>query len=68
MLKTFKTSLSAFRRDEDGATLVEYGIALTLAILVGGTALTQLGNDVSASMTSASGALPAQAAAPAAGG
>ena len=62
MFNKIHTFQSKFRRDEDGATLVEYGIALTLAILVGGTALTQLGNDVSASMSSASSALPAQAA------
>lgn len=61
MFTSAKLFLSRFRRDEDGATLVEYGIALTLAILVGGTALTQLGKDVSASMGSASEALPTQA-------
>ena len=56
--------LSTFRRDEDGATLVEYGIALTLAILVGGTALTALAGNVSGSMSAAGTALPT---APAAG-
>ncbi len=31
-----------FRKSEDGATLVEYGVALILAIIVGGTALVTL--------------------------
>ena len=34
-----------FRSDESGATLVEYGVALIVAIIVGGTALTTLGNE-----------------------
>lgn len=41
-----KKFISKFRRDEKGVTLVEYGIALVLAILVGGTALTLLGGEV----------------------
>lgn len=64
MFQTAQTFFSKFRRDEDGATLVEYGIALTLAILVGGGALAALSGDVSASMSAASTALPAKAAAP----
>ena len=58
MFTSAKLFLSRFRRDEDGATLVEYGIALTLAILVGGTALTALAGNVSGSMTAAGTALP----------
>ena len=34
------------RRDEKGVTLVEYGIALVLAISVGGLLLTNLGDEV----------------------
>jgi Flp pilus assembly pilin Flp len=34
-----KALLSKFRRDEDGAALVEYGIALLVVILVGAGAL-----------------------------
>ncbi len=49
--------LSRFKRDEDGATLVEYGIALTIAIGVGVTALTTLSTDVSGQFTSASAAI-----------
>jgi pilus assembly protein Flp/PilA len=39
-----------FRRDEKGVTLVEYGIALVLAITVGVGALTLLGGEVSDQM------------------
>lgn len=51
-----------FRRDEDGATLVEYGIALGLAVTLGAGALAALAGDVGASMNAAGDALPAQAA------
>jgi pilus assembly protein Flp/PilA len=37
---------SRFARDDRGVTLVEYGIALILAIAVGTTALTNLGDEV----------------------
>jgi pilus assembly protein Flp/PilA len=46
-----------FRRDEKGVTLVEYGIALVLAITVGGVALTGLGAAVSGQMTEATGTM-----------
>lgn len=39
-----------FRKSEDGATLVEYGVALILAIIVGGTALVTLAGGVSNNM------------------
>ena len=39
-----------FRKEESGATLVEYGVALILAVIVGGAALTTLAGDVSAQM------------------
>jgi Flp pilus assembly pilin Flp len=44
---------SRFTRDERGVTLVEYGIALTLAVIVGATALTNLGNAVDGEMGAA---------------
>lgn len=47
------------RHDDEGATLVEYGIALGLAIALGAGALTTLATDVGGSMSSASAALPA---------
>ena len=42
--------LSSFRRDEKGVTLVEYGIALVLAVVVGTSPLTLLGGEVSTQM------------------
>jgi Flp pilus assembly pilin Flp len=41
-------------KDEKGVTLVEYAIALTLAVSVGAGALTILGDDVDAEMGAAS--------------
>ena len=40
--------------DESGATLVEYGIAIVLAVVVGTTGLIALGNQVNSNMTEAS--------------
>lgn len=42
-----------FRKSESGATLVEYGIALILAIIVGGTALITLAGGVNANLDEA---------------
>ncbi len=42
--------VSKFFINESGATLVEYGVALLVAIIVGGTALSLLADDVDASM------------------
>lgn len=47
-----------FRNDDAGVTLVEYGIALTLAVVVGGVALAALGVSVSGEMAKASGIMP----------
>lgn len=46
-------SFAQFVRREDGATLVEYGIAIVLAITVGTTALLSLGDQISANMDAA---------------
>ncbi|MCT8329916.1 Flp family type IVb pilin [Albidovulum sediminis] len=42
-----------FRKDEEGVTLVEYGIALILAVTVGVTVLGGLARDVDAQMDAA---------------
>lgn len=49
-MKAFFTRL---RKDERGATLVEYGIALFVAIAVGGTLLTGLGGTTQGNFTAA---------------
>jgi pilus assembly protein Flp/PilA len=45
--------MNRFRRDEKGVTLVEYGIALVLAIAVGGLLLTNLSTAVGGQLTDA---------------
>lgn len=40
-----KTMLKTFWKDEDGAALVEYGVALLVVILVGTGALLTLANN-----------------------
>ena len=40
-----KNIIANFIREEDGAALVEYGLALLVVILVGTVALTQLAGD-----------------------
>ena len=57
MMNFLKKTFARLMKDEKGVTLVEYGIALTLAVTVGLGALGQLGTDVDAEMTSASGIL-----------
>ena len=42
-----KNIISNFIREEDGAALVEYGIALLVVILVGTTALVGVASDTS---------------------
>ncbi len=61
MFASMKKAFARLRRDEEGATLVEYGIALGLAISLGAGALAVLADDVGASMEAAGDALPAQA-------
>jgi len=43
-MRKFLLKIGHFRRSEDGATLVEYGIALLVAVVVGATALITLAN------------------------
>ena len=45
--------MRTFFNNESGATLVEYGVALILAIVVGGTGLAALATDVSDQMADA---------------
>ena len=47
MNNTIRKFFIRLRKDESGATLVEYGIALLIAIVVGGGALITLANTTS---------------------
>ncbi len=53
MLKSVRKICIMLRRDEKGATLVEYGIALFVAIVVGGTILVGLANTTSSNFNRA---------------
>ncbi len=57
MTNFLKTTFARFAKDEKGVTLVEYGIALVLAVTVGVGALTTLATDVDAQMGEASDVL-----------
>ena len=57
MKEFLKKTFARLSKDEEGVTLVEYGIALTLAVTVGLGALSILGEDVDAEMSAASGIL-----------
>ena len=52
-MQTLKKLLSNFRDSESGATLVEYGIAITLAIVLGTGALSVLSGNIGDAMTAA---------------
>ena len=53
MRATLMKKLRSFRSDEEGVTLVEYGTALVLAVVVGTATLTGLAGDVQVSMDNA---------------
>lgn len=54
-----KTMLKTFWKDEDGAALVEYGVALLVVILVGTTALVTVATDTGAQFSDAATATTA---------
>ena len=47
-----------FRHDDSGVTLVEYGIAIALAVSLGTLALTTLGTEIGNAMTAAGNEMP----------
>lgn len=64
-MKNFMTKTFArLVKDEKGVTLVEYAIALTLAVSVGAGALLTLGTDVDTEIAGASTVLQANDATP----
>lgn len=58
MTAYLKTMLSKLRGDERGVTLVEYGIAIALAVALGTAALDNLATDVGDSMDAAGACMP----------
>ncbi|TGD45500.1 Flp family type IVb pilin [Pseudotabrizicola sediminis] len=48
----------AFRHNDEGVTLVEYGIAIALAVAVGTGALLALGTQINTSLGVAGAAMP----------
>lgn len=54
LLKTF----IRFRHCNEGVTLVEYGVAVALAVSVGVGALTLLGGDITGAMGAAGNVMP----------
>ncbi len=53
MRSTLMQKLRGFRSNDEGVTLVEYGIGLTLAVVVGTFLLTNLGGAVKGEMSAA---------------
>ncbi len=50
--------LRAFGKDDEGVTLVEYGVAIALAVAVGTGALLALGGQINTSLGVAGAAMP----------
>lgn len=57
MSKVLRTCLGRLRHNDEGVTLVEYGVAVALAVLVGTTALAALSGNISTSMGNAGTAM-----------
>ena len=57
MRNTLKGLFGRFSRDEKGATLVEYGVAVVLAVVVGTGGLIFMANQVNNNMDSAQNAM-----------
>ncbi|WP_347312272.1 Flp family type IVb pilin [Defluviimonas sp. SAOS-178_SWC] len=57
MRATLMKKLRSFRHNDEGVTLVEYGVALVLAVTVGVGALSGLGTTVEGQMDSACSAM-----------
>lgn len=65
MRDLLNVSVKKFVRDERGVTLVEYGIAIALAVALGIGALGALADDIDLAMEAAGAEMPGGAAAPA---
>ena len=62
-MKHLLKALGALRSDEKGVTLVEYGIAIALAVGLGTAALGTLGDEIGDAMGAAGAEMPNAAAA-----
>jgi len=60
-MRKFLLKIGHFRRSEDGATLVEYGVAITLAVVVGTGALMILSGEIRDNMLAAEAAMDSPA-------
>jgi len=60
-MRNFLLKIGHFRRSEDGATLVEYGVAITLAVVVGTGALMILSGEIRDNMLAAEAAMDSPA-------
>ena len=58
MLQFLSIILRNFVHDQRGVTLVEYGIALTLAVTVGAAGLIALGEEIGGATAAAGGEMP----------
>jgi len=57
-MRALRSLLTRFRHDDKGVTLVEYGVAVFIAVAVGTVALTGLRDNINAALTSAGSAMP----------
>jgi pilus assembly protein Flp/PilA len=57
-------TLIRLRHNDDGVTLVEYGIAVALAVILGTGALTALANEIGGAMNAAGNEMPGVAIVP----
>ncbi|MFN0114970.1 MAG: hypothetical protein ACKVPY_09865 [Paracoccaceae bacterium] len=58
MRNLFLKTWIRFRHNDDGVTLVEYGVAVALAVAVGTGALTLLGTDITGALGAAGAVMP----------
>ena len=61
MTKHIKNLFTRFKSCDEGATLVEYGIALSIAVAVGAGAFTTLGGNVKSNVAEADKAVTGEA-------
>ena len=58
MMASLNELLVLFSRDQRGVTLVEYGIAITLAVMIGAAAFGMLASEVGGALAAAGSRMP----------